>query len=411
LNIMKAAVSNVSIVPEGTVTTPEGFRAGATFAGINKRSKFGLDLGLLFSEVPCVTAAMFTTNKIKSAPVLLCQERVQKGMAVAVVANSGCANAATGEQGKIDAAEMAKLAATSLGVSPDDVLVASTGVIGVPLPVKKVKAGLDQLVLSKEGGHQMARAIMTTDTRPKEIAISIKTGDGNFSIGGIVKGSGMIHPNMGTMLCFLTTDAVVELEFLKSVLHKTVDLTFNMISVDGDTSPSDTVIIMANGKAGNKPISAGSKHAQTFEDALMEICTCLAREIAKDGEGATKLIEVTVNGAASMEDARLAARTIVSSPLVKTAVHGADPNWGRIMVAAGRSGAQVVEDKIDLYIGYVSLVKKGRPLSFSEQKVVKVLEQKEVPITVNLNLGTGTATAWGCDLSEEYVKINSEYMT
>jgi glutamate N-acetyltransferase/amino-acid N-acetyltransferase len=403
--------SKIDFIPGGTVTSPQGFRAGATYAGIKKKTEHSLDLGILFSEEPCVSAALFTTNRIKSAPVVLCQERLQKGRAVAVVVNSGCANAFTGEQGLTDAAEMAALAANSIGAAPEDTLVASTGVIGQPLPMKLIKTGISQIVFANDGGHELARAMMTTDTVPKETAVAARIGDSEFTLGGVAKGSGMIHPDLATMFCFLTTDAAVELDFLRSALRKAVDVSFDMISVDGDTSPSDMVLIMANGLAGNEPISPGSRQADTFQQALDRVCIYLAKAIAGDGEGATKLIEVTVNGAISAAEARLAARTVVSSPLVKAAVHGADPNWGRIIVAAGRSGVELVESNIDLYIGDVSVVKGGRPLPFNEQSVVRVFKQSEVPITLHLNLGTASATAWGCDLSEEYVTINSQYMT
>ncbi|MFC1933162.1 bifunctional glutamate N-acetyltransferase/amino-acid acetyltransferase ArgJ [Chloroflexota bacterium] len=403
--------AKIEFIPGGTVTSPEGFAAGATYAGIKKKAEHSLDLGILFSEAPCVAAALFTTNKIKSAPVLLCKDRLQRGRAIAVVANSGCANAFTGEQGLADAAEMADLAAEGIGVSPGDVLVASTGVIGQRLPMELIRDGISQVILSHDGGHDLAKSIMTTDTIPKETAVAVRVGDSEFNIGGVAKGSGMIHPDLATMFCFLTTDAVVELDFLRSALQKAVDVSFNMISVDGDTSPSDTVLIMANALAGNEPISAGSGYADTFQQALDQVCIYLAKAIAGDGEGATKLIEITVDGAMSVANAKLAARTIISSPLVKAAVHGADPNWGRIIVAAGRSGAELVESKIDLYIGDVGVVRGGRPLPFSKQSVVRVLEQSEVPIRLHLNLGTASATAWGCDLSEEYVTINSEYMT
>ncbi|MFC1933772.1 bifunctional glutamate N-acetyltransferase/amino-acid acetyltransferase ArgJ [Chloroflexota bacterium] len=406
---MKAA--KIDFIPGGTVTSPKGFFAGATCAGIKKTTERSLDLGILFSEAPCVAAALFTTNKIKSAPVILCQERLQKSSAVAVVVNSGCANAFTGKQGLADAAEMAALAANGIGVSPEDVLVASTGVTGQPLPMKLVEAGISQIILSNDGGHELARAIMTTDTTPKETALDIKIGDSEFTIGGIAKGSGMIHPNLATLLCFLTTDAAVELDFLRSALRKAADISFNMISIDGDTSPSDTVLIMANGLAGNATISPDSRQADTFQQALDQICIYLAKAVARDGEGATKLIEVTVNGAVSATEAKLAARTIISSSLVKAAIHGGDPNWGRIIAAVGQSGVEAVESKIDLYIGDVGVLKGGNPLPFSVQDTVRILKQNEVPISLHLNLGTASATAWGCDLSEEYVTINSQYMT
>jgi len=401
--------AKIEFIAEGTVTSPKGFQAGATYAGINKKAKYGLDLGILLSELPCVATGVFTTNRIKAAPVVLCQQRLQGGRAVAVVVNSGCANACTGEQGLRDAAEMAGLAAERIGVSPEDVLVANTGVIGQQLPMKLIRAGIAQIVLSTDGGHKLAKAMMTTDTVPKEVAARV--GDSGFIIGGVAKGSGMIHPELATLLCFLTTDAAVELDFLKLALQKAVDISFNMVSIDGDTSPNDMVLVMASGLAGNKPISQDSRQASTFQQALDQVCLYLAKSVARDGEGASKLIEVTVSGAASVAEARLAARTIVSSPLVKTAVYGSDPNWGRIIAAVGRSGAEVVESKIDLYLGDICVVKGGRPLPFDKEGVVEVLRGSEVSIGLNLNLGTAPATAWGCDLSEEYVTINSRYMT
>ncbi|MBM4432612.1 MAG: bifunctional glutamate N-acetyltransferase/amino-acid acetyltransferase ArgJ, partial [Chloroflexi bacterium] len=282
---------------------------------------------------------------------------------------------------------------------------------GERLPMNLVRAGIDQIVLSKEGGHELARAIMTTDTVPKEIAVAVKADGSKLTIGGIAKGAGMIHPNLATLLCFLTTDAAVEPDFLRLALRKAADVSFNMISIDGDTSPNDTVLILANGKAGNKPISKKSREADAFQKALDRVCIYLAKCIARDGEGATKLIEVTVSGAPTASKARMAARTVVSSPLVKSAVHGNDPNWGRILAAVGRSGVEVVELKIELYIGKTCVVKDGLPLPFDKVELVKVLKKSEVPISLNLNLGTAKATAWGCDLSEEYVTINSQYTT
>jgi len=401
--------AKTEFIPLGTVTSPRGFHAGATYAGLKKKNDSALDLGILFSEVPCVATAMFTTNRIKAAPVVLCQERLQSGKAQAVVVNSGCANACTGGQGLTDAAEMAELAAQGIGIPPEAVLVASTGVIGQSLPIELIRVSIKQVVLSQDGGHELEKAIMTTDTLPKEVAVRVDESD--FVIGGVTKGSGMIHPNLATMLCFLTTDAAVEIDFLRLALRKAVDVSFNMVSIDGDTSPNDMVLIMANGLAGNEPISQGSEQADVFQQALDQVCIHLAKCIARDGEGASRLIEVTVYGAPSMAEARLAARTIVSSPLVKAAVYGGDPNWGRIMAAVGRSGVEVVESKIDLHIGDICLVRGGCPLPFDREKVVAVLCSPEVPITLQLNLGTAAATAWGCDLSEEYVVINSHYTT
>ncbi len=400
----------IYFVKDGTVTSPEGFHAGATHAGI-KKAEGKLDLCILFSEVPCVTDGLFTSSKIKAAAVLSCQEKLKKGRAVAVVVNSGCANAYTAEQGLTDAAVMAALAAEIIGVSPDDVLVASTGVTGQLLPMGKIKAGISEITLSHDGGYEMARAIMTTDTVPKEAAIAVSSDKYLFTIGGIAKGSGMIHPDLATMFCFLTTDAAVELDFLKSALKKAADISFNMISVDRDTSPSDTVLLMANGLAGNLPITANNQEAAVFQQVLDKICIYLAKSLARDGEGATKLIEATVDGARTIAEARLAAKGVISSLLIKTAVHGGDPNWGRIIMALSNSGAEVLLPMIDLSIGDIAVLKSGRPLPFNEEAIIHVLEQNEVMFRVSLNLGEGSATAWGCDLSEEYVAINSEYMT
>jgi len=394
-------------IPSGNVTSPQGFSAGAVCAGI--KEKDSLDIAILSSKVPCVAAAVFTTNRIKAAPVVLCQQRLKSGKATAVVVNSDCANACTGEQGMKDAVEMAELAAGVIGVPPEEVLVSSTGVIGEPMPMECVRAAMGQITLSKDGGHELARAIMTTDTVPKEAAV--KADESGIIIGGVTKGSGMIHPDLATLLCFITTDAGVELNFLRAALRQAADISFNMVSIDGDSSTNDTLLVLANGLAGNEPIQQGSRQAEAFQRALNQLCIHLAQSIARDGEGATKLIEVVVNGAPDKAGARLVARTIASSPLVKSAVHGSDPNWGRVVAAAGRSGVDVVETKIDLYIGGICLVEAGRPLSFNKKEMIKILDRDEVPIVLNLNLGSAAATAWGCDLSEEYVTINSQYTT
>jgi glutamate N-acetyltransferase/amino-acid N-acetyltransferase len=399
--------TEADFIPSGGVTSPGGFLAGAVHAGIKYQDQSRLDLGILFSRVPCTAAAVFTTNKVKAAPVLLDQKRLQKGRVSAVVMNSGCANACTGKRGMADALEMTELAARHTGVKPEDVLAANTGVIGVTLPMERIRKAIPKVALTVRGGHDLARAIMTTDTVPKEAAV--KAGD--FTIGGMVKGSGMIHPNLATLLCFLTTDAAVDNDLLGKALRKAVAISFNMISIDGDNSTNDTVLIMANGTSGGEPITGGSRRAGVFQQALNKLCVYLAREAARDGEGATKLIEVRVKGAASTKDARLAARTIVSSSLVKAAVHGSDPNWGRVLAAAGWSGAALEESKTELYIGDTRVVKDGAPVTFDKKAVVKHLDGKEVAIALDLHLGKGEATAWGCDLSEEYVKINAEYTT
>lgn len=397
--------AEIEFLPQGTVTSPEGFFAGATSAGINERAADKPDLAVLFSEAPCLAAAVFTANKLKAAPVLLSQQRLKEQEKFgAVVVNSGCANAYVGEQGLIDAAELAGLVGESIGVAPEDVLVASTGVIGVPLPMEKIRASVDRIILARDGGNQLAKAIMTTDTFPKEAAVRVKDGNVEFTIGGAAKGSGMIHPDLATLLGFITTDAAVEKGFLQRALKKAVDASFNMISVDGDTSPNDMVLVMANGLV-------GKVSPAPFERALEQLCIYLAKRLAGDGEGATRLIEMTVTGAASQLEARAAARAVVGSSLVKAAVYGADPNWGRIMAAVGRSGVEVKESKFDLAIGKIAVVKAGKPLPFEKSAVIKLLKGKEVPLSVNLNLGSGQATAWGCDLSPEYVTINSHYMT
>jgi glutamate N-acetyltransferase/amino-acid N-acetyltransferase len=392
-------------IPGGTITSPKGFLAGATCAGL--KTKGGLDLGILYSEVPCIAAGLFTTNRIKAAPVLWCQRHIADGRAQAIVVNAGCANACTGERGLEDAAAMANLASTRLGIAPEDVLVASTGVIGERLDIGLIEESIEKVALSQEGGLELAQAILTTDTYTKEIAVAAE----GFIIGGIAKGAGMIHPNLATLLCFLATDAAIDGRFLERALREAIDLSFNMITIDGDTSPNDTVLILANGLAGNKTVDEGDRGAEAFREALTEVCTYLAKCIAGDGEGATRLIEVTVEGAFTLADARVAARTIVGSPLVKAAVHGCDPNWGRIIAALGRSGAEVNGSKIDLFLNNVRLMAGGSPQPFDRDEVRNVMMGNEVPIRVCLNLGDSAATAWGCDLSAEYVAINSEYTT
>ena len=396
------------LVPSGYVTSASGFLAGAVRAGI--KSKDELDLAILCSEVPCTAAGVFTTNQIKSAPVILSQGHIAKGRGQAIVANSGCANACTGEQGLADAQEMAQLTAVKLGISPEEVLVASTGVIGVSLPMDKIRAGIPKIKLTRRGGHDFCRAIMTTDTRPKEIAVQADLKGAKVTIGGVAKGAGMIHPNLATMLCFIATDAVVSADFLQAALQKAVDCSFNMVSIDGDTSPSDCAFLLANGLAGNEPIDFENGNA--FQEALNAVCTHLAKSIAQDGEGATKLIEVRVEGAEDQVWARQAARTIASSPLVKAAIHGNDPNWGRIVAALGRSGARVSEDRLDVYLNDICVMKQGCPAPFSKAEMIAVLSNSDdVLIRLCLNSGDGQATAWGCDLSEEYVTINSAYTT
>jgi glutamate N-acetyltransferase / amino-acid N-acetyltransferase len=393
-------------IASGGVTSPGGFLAGAAHAGIKYPDPNRLDLAILFSKAPCTAAAVFTTNKVKAASVLLDMERLKTGKISAVIMNSGCANACTGPQGMADAVSMASMAAKHLGVKAESVLVSSTGVIGNMLPMDKIKAAIPKIKLTIEGGHDAARAIMTTDRVPKEIAVKA---DG-FTIGGMLKGSGMIHPNMATMLCYITTDAAADKEFLQKALVKAVDISFNLISVDGDNSTNDTVLLLANGASG-KTIRAGTPGAKAFQNTLNTVCTYLAKEAVRDGEGATKVIIMKVSGAANEKDARLAARTIIGSSLVKTAVYGSDPNWGRVVAAAGRSGAAMEPDKAELFMGDFHLFKDGTPLAFDKKAASKYMNGKEVNFHLNLHLGKGEATAWGCDMTEDYVKINAEYTT
>jgi glutamate N-acetyltransferase/amino-acid N-acetyltransferase len=396
------------LIRSGSITSASGFQAGAVHAGIKSTDE--LDFAILCSEVTCKAAGVFTTNQIRSAPVILSQRHISKGRAQAVVANAGCANACVGELGLADAAGMAKLTAKKLDIPVERVLVASTGVIGVPLPMDRIRAAIPQLKLTKKGGHDFCRAIMTTDTRPKEMAVRVDSEEGKFAIGGVAKGAGMIHPNMATTLCFIATDALVSAGFLSAALYEAVDGSFNMISIDGDTSPSDCTFILANGSAGNAPVDFDNGAA--FQEALNAVCTHLAKSIARDGEGATKLIEVMVEGAGDQLQARQAARVIVSSPLVKAAIHGNDPNWGRIVAALGRSGARVREDKLDVHFNEVCVMKRGCPSLFNKAEMASALGKSDsVLIKLCLNLGNGRATAWGCDLSEEYVTINSAYTT
>jgi glutamate N-acetyltransferase/amino-acid N-acetyltransferase len=315
-----------------------------------------------------------------------------------------------GGQGLTDALEMVNLAAARLGLSPEHILVASTGVIGVPLPMDKIRTGIPEIKPTREGGHDFCRAIMTTDTRPKELAVHVDSKGTKFTIGGVAKGIGMIHPDMATILCFIATDAVVSADFLPAALQKAVDCSFNMVSIDGDTSPNDCAFLLANGSAGNESIDFDN--GGDFQEALTAVCTHLAKSMARDGEGATKLIEVTVEGVEDQAGARQAARTIAGSPLVKAAIHGNNPNWGRIVAALGRSGARVSEDKLDVYLNGVCVLKQGCPAHFSNAEMISTLSNSDnVLIRLCLNLGDGQATAWGCDLSEEYVRINSTYTT
>ncbi|MEW5762956.1 MAG: bifunctional glutamate N-acetyltransferase/amino-acid acetyltransferase ArgJ [Bacillota bacterium] len=391
----------------GGVTAPAGFKAAGLNCGLKKSKK---DLALLVSEVPCAAAGLFTTNRVKAAPVLVTQEKLAFGRAQAVVVNSGNANACTGPRGLEDARAMAGITAGALGIPEELVLVASTGVIGVPLPVEKLAAGIPRAaaLLDRAGHRDAAEAILTTDTCVKEAAVTFTLGGRRVTIGGMAKGSGMIHPDMATMLAFLTTDAAIAPGVLRLALHTAADASFHMISVDGDTSTNDMVLIMANGLAGNERV-ATLEAAAPFIAALKEVCMALARAIARDGEGATRLIEVRVRGAPTMADARLAARAVAASNLVKAAVFGRDANWGRIICAAGYSGARFDPDRCDIYLGSLPVARAGNGLPFDEDEARRILEQDPVVITLDLKSGTAEATAWGCDLTYDYVRINASY--
>lgn len=404
--------AEIEFINEGTVTSPRGFKAGTTYAGIKTYGEAKQDIGILVSEVPCVAAGVFTTLRIKAAPVLVDQEKIKSGRAQAIVVNSGCANACTGEEGIKNAHEMARLAAAQAHVPAADTYVASTGVIGVQLPMDKIAAGIGQIKFSEGGGHRLVRAMMTTDTVPKETAVRVKSGDREFTIGGVTKGSGMIHPNMGTMLCFIATDAALDVKFAQRAIKQAVEKSFNMITVDGDTSTNDTMLLFANGLAGNKPITMANEQGKAFQEALDKVCITLAKKMAADGEGATKLLEINVTGAASVKDARAVARTIAGSSLVKTAVYGNDPNWGRIIAAAGRAGVAIEEQKLDLNIGGIPILKGGIAVSqFRQKEASDALNRKEVVINLNINMGKAQGTAWGCDMTEGYIKENAYYTT
>ncbi|MDA8409771.1 MAG: bifunctional glutamate N-acetyltransferase/amino-acid acetyltransferase ArgJ [Treponema sp.] len=393
-----------------------GFTASGVHCGIRK-NKEKKDLALIWSEKDCAAAAVYTTNKVIGQPLIVTKEHLADGKARAVIVNSGNANTCTGEQGVADARRMAALVAERLPVPAKDVVVASTGVIGVPLDISVIEVKMDELVegLSKGGSIDAREAIMTTDTMKKEAALSEDIGGKTVTIGAMAKGSGMIHPNMATMLGFITTDCSISPHLLQKALSATVRRTFNRVSVDGDTSTNDMVVVLANGMAGNPEITSEGEDYRDFAEALDWVCTELARMIARDGEGATRLIECTVTGASDEDDAVAFAKAVISSSLVKTAMFGSDANWGRVLCALGYSGPSFDPDKVDLAFesprGYIEVCKAGAPLPFSEDKAKKILSDREVQILVSLNGGEGEATAWGCDLSYEYVKINGDYRT
>lgn len=401
---------------KGGVTAAKGFEAASAAAGIKYQGR--TDMALVYSQKPCEAAGTFTTNVVKAAPVKW-DKKVMESNAKpqVIVINSGIANACTGDAGMECCKEVAKEVTKVLETETESVLIGSTGVIGMQLPIEKMKDGVHLLAKEKAEGLEMgnlaAKAIMTTDTKEKEAAVTIELDGTTVTIGGMAKGSGMIHPNMCTMLAFITTDAVISKEALQAALSSDVEETYNMISVDGDTSTNDTVLLLANQIAGNKEIQKGTKELEIFKEALHEVNTTLAKKIAGDGEGATALLEVTVQGAETKQQAKTLAKSVICSNLTKTAIAGHDANWGRILCAMGYAGVEFEPEKTDLFIqssaGELKLVENGMALDYSEEKATEILSQTEVCVVADIKAGTEKATAWGCDLTHGYIDINADY--
>lgn len=403
-------------VVDGGVTAAKGFQAAATAAGIKYKDRS--DMAMIYSEVPCKAAGTFTTNVVKAAPVLFDKKVVEESPYVqAVVVNAGIANACTGQEGYSYCEKTAKVAAAELDVPENAVLVASTGVIGMQLPMERLEAGIKMLAPklnnSRKAAHEAACAIMTTDTKSKEVAVTFEVDGKEVTVGGMCKGSGMIHPNMCTMLGFLTTDVNISKELLQEALREDVKETYNMISVDGDTSTNDTVLLLANGLAGNEEITEKNQDYYKFCEALNYVNTQIAKMMAGDGEGATALFEVQVVGAKTKEDARVLSKAVICSSLTKAAIFGHDANWGRILCAMGYSGVQFDPEKVDLFFeskaGKIQLIENGVALDYSEEEATKILSEPEVTAIADVKMGKESATAWGCDLTYDYVKINADY--
>ncbi|MDU0205716.1 MULTISPECIES: bifunctional glutamate N-acetyltransferase/amino-acid acetyltransferase ArgJ [Paenibacillus] len=401
-----------TVVPEGTVTTPKGFRAGGLHCGLKKTERF--DLGAIVCEVPAAAAGVYTLNAFQAAPLRVTQESIaQGGKLQAMIVNSGNANACTGQQGEDDAYAMRAASAKALGVAEHHVGVTSTGVIGELLPMGKVLTGIEQLPqrIKLDGGEDFCQAILTTDLVQKMTCVRLVVGGKEVHIAGAAKGSGMIHPNMATMLGFMTTDAPIESEYLQQLLSRITDNTFNMITVDGDTSTNDMVVVMASGLAGGETLTPEHPDWEAFAAGFQYVGEYLAKAIARDGEGATKLIETTVIGAESDEAARKIVKSIIGSSLVKSAVYGADANWGRIIAAVGYSGQPVNVNTVDIRLGDIAVLEQSRPVKFDEEAALAYLKTDTIQIHVNLHMGTGKATGWGCDLTYDYVRINAAYRT
>lgn len=393
------------------VTFAKGFTAAGVKAGIKKSGN--LDVAVIYTKTQAVVAGTFTQNKVAAAPVYVSKEVVATGTAHAIVANAGCANACTGQQGLDDAHKMAQIAADELGVNADDVIVGSTGVIGVNLPMDKLEAGIKDAVanLSADGSDNAGRAIITTDTHSKSVTCEFELSGKTVRMGAIAKGSGMIRPNMATMLCYITTDIAIDQALLQKAVSGCVEKSFNMISVDGDMSTNDMVIVLANGEANNAKITAENADYQIFFDKLMMLCIELAKQIAADGEGASKFLTINVKGAKSFAEAKTVGMAIANSPLVKTAFFGEDPNWGRVICAVGYSGADMVPEKTVVKFGGITIFANGTGATYDEKALAHVMKQKDIVIDIELNMGQEDATVWSCDLSYEYVKINGEYHT
>lgn len=403
----------MKIIENKTISDVKGFRGGTCTVGF-KRSK-SKDMGLIVSDVPAVAAAVFTTNVVKAAPVQIDMNKILHPTARAMIINSGNANACTGDQGMRDALEMSEFIASKLNVDPDEVLVYSTGVIGVPMPMDMIRDGMEQCVNNlTDGGDDVHLAIMTTDTKPKCIFVTTELSGKEVSVCGIAKGSGMIHPNMATMLSYVVTDAAVAKDVLTEMQKKITETTFNMVTVDGDTSTNDTATIMANGEAGNRYIrEAAGEDYEKFYEAVYFVTEWLAKAIAADGEGAERFMEVNLTGAESKEQARTCARAVAASNLVKAAIHGADANWGRVLCAMGYSGADFDQDKVDVAFssskGSVDVFLQGVPQPFDEDIALEILKEDEIHIDINMNSGSHSVKAWGCDLTDKYVEINGSY--
>ena len=402
--------SEIKINKKGDICSPKGFLSGSIFSGIKSPGQDKRDIGIIYSESDCISAGTFTQNSVVSPSVTWTKDITSNGNVKAIVANSGCANCAVGEQGLIDAKEMASIAANSLGIDQKEVAVASTGIIGVELPMALMRKFIPEIKMSKKDGNGFARSILTTDTKTKEISVSFEIDGTEINVAGVAKGSGMIHPNMATMLAFITSDVDIEKSALQKILKISVNKSFNQISVDGDQSTNDTVLLLANGMAKNKKINT-ENDSKKFIEALDIVCTFLAQEIAKDGEGNTRLIEATVTGAKTEEDAMLASRFIVTSNLVKTAVYGRDPNWGRIIMALGASQIPLDESKIEIFVNDIQIVSEGIAISYNHQSIVIAMGEELIRFKINLNIGSESGVAWGSELTEEYVVFNSAYTT